>query len=600
MTQTNERPRGLQSPRPLLRLMRHSKAPWLAYLIFFIVRLASTEFSVRLYDIAGQIFNGEIDNPAVVREFVLSNIAIVLLGLTVIPLTYVSIRFRGRVQKRSLKSLMHLPLVDIETLQPSSLVSRVSTDAAYVGNIFNYVTGFFQAAYALFAAARVLYKQNASLTLRLLPLILLSTLLAIVFGRFLFRIHFRLQQVESRLTAFLSERLGSLSWIKASQTEDEEWQKGQALNQRKYKAQLADVAYNTLYQGYQSFLTLLVTALVLILGAVQVANQQLEPGLLVSFLLLARTYPGNIQLVFTHLLSIIRIQGQTQVIAQIESRPAEKFKRDLSPLDHLGQAQLAAKNLSFAYPHASIDADPASVVAELNPSPILKNITCNLEPTDFIAIVGPSGSGKSTFLKLLERFYEPSEGELCLGDKNVASYHLDEWRQLSSYASQDAAVLPGSLRDNLLYGARQSLRDEDLYDLLKLVGLDDFVRQLPKQLDSELGDLGEKLSGGQRQRLALVRALAAQPKLLLIDEATANLDTEHERMIMEAIRKLRQGRRTVVVAHQLHTIQDADHILVLDQGELIAQGKHEALYQNCALYREMVDLQRIPCSAVTA
>lgn len=208
------------------------------------------------------------------------------------------------------------------------------------------------------------------------------------------------------------------------------------------------------------------------------------------------------------------------------------------------------------------------------------------------AFVGPSGTGKTTLFSLIERFYAPTGGQICYGDTPIDGMTLDGWRRRIAYVSQDSPMMAGTIRHNLAYGLGQA-EETSMLAALEAANLSEFIESLPDGLDTEVGERGVKLSGGQRQRLAIARALLRDPEILLLDEATAHLDSESEKLVQEALQTLMKDRTTLVIAHRLSTISSADRIVVLEEGRVTGQGTHSELLQSHELYGKLVKQQFI-------
>lgn len=208
-----------------------------------------------------------------------------------------------------------------------------------------------------------------------------------------------------------------------------------------------------------------------------------------------------------------------------------------------------------------------------------------------IAFVGPSGGGKSTIFSLLERFYDPTSGKITFGDTPITDINLANYRKQIGFVSQDSAILAGTIRDNLTYGLTDTFTDEQLWHVLDLAYARQFVEEMPAQLSTEVGERGIKVSGGQRQRLAIARAFLRNSKLLMLDEATASLDSESEMMVQKALKNLMKGRTTLVIAHRLATIVDSDMIYFVEKGSVTGSGKHIELVSQHEKYAQYVQDQ---------
>jgi ATP-binding cassette subfamily B protein AbcA/BmrA len=215
----------------------------------------------------------------------------------------------------------------------------------------------------------------------------------------------------------------------------------------------------------------------------------------------------------------------------------------------------------------------------------LNGVSFTLEPGTVTAIVGPSGGGKTTIFSLLERFYEPQAGAVSWGVQSVNQLDLKSWRSLIGYVPQESPLLAGTIRDNIAYGLDGDVTDEELREAARAANAAEFIETLPDGYHTQVGERGVKLSGGQRQRLAIARALLRDPQILLLDEATASLDAVSEAAVQEALHRLMRGRTTIIIAHRLSTVVEADRILFLEGGEITGQGRHEELLATHELYR---------------
>lgn len=310
--------------------------------------------------------------------------------------------------------------------------------------------------------------------------------------------------------------------------------------------------------------------IVLGVGGARVAHGDISVGDLVAFVLYMFMVSMPLGTIFGAVTTIRQAMGALQRIHQVLDQPAE---------DTSGAPAQSAGSISFDNVHFSYDAN----------TPVLKGVSFHVPAGSKTALVGPSGGGKSTILALIERFYDVDSGSILLGDQDTAELSRSSIRRIVGYVEQEAAVLAGTVRDNLTL-ANPNASDEECWNALDQVNLRERFA-MADGLDTVLGDRGMSLSGGQRQRLSLARMLLMDTPILLLDEPTSAVDSQNEQLILDAIEASSQQRTVMVVAHRLSTVTDADQILVIDGGTVAAFGTHRELLDNSPLYRDLAARQ---------
>jgi ATP-binding cassette, subfamily B, multidrug efflux pump len=232
-------------------------------------------------------------------------------------------------------------------------------------------------------------------------------------------------------------------------------------------------------------------------------------------------------------------------------------------------------------------------------TPVLQEVSFTAQPSQTIAVVGPTGAGKTTLVSLIARFYEVSSGQVIIDGQDVRSVQQRSLRKQMGIVTQDPFLFSGTLMENIRYG-RLNASDEEVYEAAKVSNADEFIRRLPKGYETEVGQRGGLLSQGQRQLIAIARAVLADPRILIMDEATASVDTRTEVLIQTALKKLLQGRTSFVIAHRLSTIRSADQVLVIDDGRIVERGTHHELIEKGGLYAELYNRQFYEPQAVAA
>jgi ATP-binding cassette subfamily B protein len=329
---------------------------------------------------------------------------------------------------------------------------------------------------------------------------------------------------------------------------------------------------------------------VLGVGGYRVANGDTPVASLVTFILLMFLMIRPVGQAFGAYSSVQTGLGALARIQEVLDVPLEDTdeERQSAPKRKaVNNIAIEFKKVSFAY--AAQAAEGADATA---PREVLEKVSFKIERGSRVAIVGPSGSGKSTTLSLIERFYEPTGGEILLDGQPVNSINRQALRSQIGYVEQDAPVLAGSIRDNLLIGAPDAT-DKQLKAVLKEVNLTDVLKRDKRGLDAEVGEQGIMLSGGERQRLAIARTLLAAPPILLLDESTSSLDGINEQLMRQAIDSVAKNRTLIVIAHRLSTVIDSDQIIVLAKGKVLGVGTHKQLLKTVPLYKELAKSQML-------
>ncbi|MFC4770985.1 ABC transporter ATP-binding protein [Enterococcus hermanniensis] len=471
--------------------------------------------------------------------------------------------------------LLQMPVGYYDDHKSGESSSRLVNDTTVIKDLVatqfpNFITGGIQ----LVGSMIILFVMDWKMAAMMFLAVPIMALIMVPIGRVMSRLGRQLQSATADFNAEASEKLSEIRLIKASNGEPFEKASGRSFINKIFSLGIKDAKVEALLQPIITTVMLGLFVGILGYGAVRVQAGTLTSGELVAFLL----YLFNIMMpaasFATFFSQVQKAMGATERIEQI-------LKTDLEPIEEgktvdVSGKTIKAENLSFHY--------------EEN-RPILKNVSFEAKPNTVIAFAGPSGGGKSTIFSLLERFYEPTAGAIKIGDETVDELSLANWRSQIGYVSQDSAVFAGSIRDNLQYGLDRTLSEAELWHGLELAYADQFVRDFPDQLETELGERGVKLSGGQKQRIAIARAFLRDPKILMLDEATASLDSQSEEKVQRALDQLMEGRTTLVIAHRLSTIVDADHIYFIEKGEVTGHGSHSELIATHPLYAEYVQEQ---------
>ena len=482
-------------------------------------------------------------------------------------------------RRKLVSRLLRLPIKEYDRRRIGDLVSRVGADSTLLKSVLT--QGLVD------AVGGMLQFFGAIIVMAFIDPVLLGSTLLVVFvavaaiamtGRKLRSATTKAQQKVGAMSASVERALGAIRTIRAARAETREAQAidkdaiaayDQGVKIAKLSAivaPIAQIAFNTAF------------IVVLGLGGLRVATGATSISSLVTFVILLFFMVGPLISAFGAYSSVMSALGALARIQEI--MVIDEEDQGQGGLVRQGENAVEFAEIGFNYEAAEGEESTS----------ILENVSFQIPRGTRVALVGPSGAGKSTIFSLIERFYEPTSGEILLDGQNVKEMSMDTLRSQIGYVEQDAPVLAGSIRENLLLG-RAEATDEDLRQVLAMVNLTEVLNRDESGLDAEVGENGIMLSGGERQRLAIARALLAAPPILLLDESTSALDGPNEQRMREAIDAVAKNRTLIVIAHRLSTVVDSDQIIVLERGKVVGSGTHSELVKSTPLYAELAKHQ---------
>jgi ABC-type multidrug transport system fused ATPase/permease subunit len=581
----NPRSREYKGPRAKLKdllpyLADHKKALYLALGLSVLVSALSLGQPL----LVGQLISAVEANLSI-TALAIGLVVLILVSALVNAFQFYLLYKTGEgvvlsTRKQLVARMLRLPIAEYDRRRIGDLVSRVGSDstllkAVLTQGLVDALGGMLQ----FFGAIIVMAFID--------PILLGSTLLVVsvavaaiaMTGRKIRSATTKAQQRVGEMSAAVERALSAIRTIRAARAEAKEsevissaanaaYDQGLAIARLSAAvAPIAQIAFNTAF------------IVVLGLGGLRVASGETTIASLVTFVILLFFMIGPLISAFGAYTSVMGALGAMARINEIMVLPEEE--------SGLQGTRVSKSEIAIEFRGVDFNYQPSE---DEEPNQILRAVNLQIPRGTRVALVGPSGAGKSTIFSLIERFYEPTSGAILLDGQEVTEFSRQELRSQIGYVEQDAPILAGSIRENLLLGKADAL-DKELVEVLAMVNLSEVLARDAKGLDAEVGENGIMLSGGERQRLAIARALLAAPPILLLDESTSALDGPNEQRMREAIDAVAKNRTLIVIAHRLSTVVDSDQIIVLEKGSIVGQGTHSELVKSTPLYAELAKHQ---------
>lgn len=479
------------------------------------------------------------------------------------------------LRTRLIEKLLKLPVASFDQESTGERVSRVLNDCQSISELATrQAINLFSGVLVLVGSITVLLFLDAMLTLTVIGCIVLAFGVVLPLVALLEKLALSTQDRTAKLGGILTHVFSEIRLVKAYTAEARERERSrlEILDIRRIGLQVAKIS-----AVLGPLISLSLTAAILVIliyGSARVGNGSISIGTLTAFILYLFNVAVPLIQLTTFLEELQKARGASTRIAALLQGREENPAGDAPSGEH---ATLEFRDVSFSYPDRDAE--------------VLHRINLVFAPGTTSALVGASGNGKTTVLSLIERFYAPTGGAILYGGKAIDQFALRAWRERIGYVAQSAPIMPGTVRDNILYGLNGDFTDEAVRMAAEKAGALAFIEQMPQGLDTILSEQGANLSGGQRQRIAIARMFLRNPDILILDEATSSLDSETEHQVKLALESLMKGRTNIVVAHRLATIIHADRIYFLEGGRISGSGSHEELLNSHSHYARLVARQ---------
>ena len=509
----------------------------------------------------------------------LNNATLLLVGAFVVQaiamfvqnflLTYTGERVVTNLRIKLYTHLQKLPLGFFNERRTGDLISRLTNDVSQVQSaVTSNLISLAGSLVTLIGGVIIIVTRDWRLTLLILAVIPVLSFFAIFIGTRLKKLSQAVSTELGEATNTLEETLSNEKTVKAFTREDYEVGRYSGRVENVFRLAIRRARLQSSFMALMTFLSFTAVAVVLWFGGHEVLAGHITPGELVSILI----YMGVVAAPIGSLAGLYgefqKALGSGERIFSLLDEPITvtdiPAARLLPPLE----GELRFENVGFAYSENTL---------------VLHNLSFEAKPGQVLALVGPSGAGKTTIANLIPRFFDPTEGRILVDGYDIREVQVKSLREQISTVLQEPVLFGSTIRENIIYGRLEATQAE-IIEAARAANALEFIEKLPEKFDSVVGERGVKLSGGQRQRIAIARAILRNPRILILDEATSSLDNESESLVQEALDRLMRTRTTVVIAHRLSTIENADKIVVIDQGRVVEEGNHGVLMEKEGLY----------------
>jgi subfamily B ATP-binding cassette protein MsbA len=486
---------------------------------------------------------------------------------------YVGERVVADLRLRLFRHLQSLSLSYYDDHRTGEIISYINNDAAVVrGTLSSNILSLPQHLVTLIVGTAMILLTDWRLALYLACALPVPIGITLVFGRTMRPLSKQIQGLLGVVLTVLEETLYCQRIVKAFARDKYEIKRFSSAIEKFFRSCIRRARIQATFEATMSMTVFICLAGLFWVGGREVMAGRLTPGGLISFILygmfLISPLSGLAGL-YTDLQSALG--ASDRIFTLLETAPAVEDAADAYDLPEINGA-ISINNVTFSYGKNGA-----------RDHPVLREINLTIPPSLTVAIVGPSGAGKTTLVNLIPRFYEPQSGNITIAGHDIAAVTQSSLRESLAIVPQEAVLFSGTIRENIEYG-KLNASQEEIEAAARASNGHDFIRELPDGYDTVVGERGIKLSGGQRQRIAIARALLKNPRLLILDEATSSLDNESESLVQEALERLMIGRTTLVIAHRLTTIERADQIIVLNEGQIVERGTHRDLLALGGLY----------------
>lgn len=558
--------------RRFFAMLFKSRLPILWIAGYIAINMVIVKMGVSVTEYTSEMFAGNLSFEGIILPFIIYS------GVNLITsfiATIISYLCRARID-RNLRRMVwakitRLPLGYFDRNKPKELLTRITSDTAVISSLVMLtVIPFFTGLYNLYVMFSKVGSYDPALMWSLLLVVPFVLGSGFMMGKMRFGVNDTVNRKSAELARDVSEKMTNISLIKATAAEDKETEAGAFRMKDLYKATIKASWVGYLASPVATIVGALQLIMIVLVGRSFYQSGAITLTQWIAYLAFAQQVANTLQSYSGYWTSFKAAQGSTRRVTYIMEEENETAGTDVSAADMKGGFEV--KNVSFSY----------------GETPVLKNISLSIPEGKVTAFIGESGGGKTTMLNLLERFYEPQEGEITVGDTPLNTYNMRSYRSSIAYLTQESTMLSGTIRDNLLFGIDRKVDDGELDQACRAANALDFIQEFPESYDTDIGESGSRLSGGQKQRIAIARAMLKQPHYMFMDEATAAMDAKGKQEVWFALENMMANKTVVMVAHDYQTASHADYVVVFNHGQVEDAGTQEELFKRNKFFRQLM------------
>lgn len=552
---------------------------FIGFIFLILSSLTSLAFPMLIGDLFGEDSSSFLTNDS--KQILLILFAVLLSQaiFSFFRIYLFSLVSENALKDLRIKSFSHLtfsPLSFFDKSKVGELTSRIATDVNMLQETFNTtIAEFVRQIITIVGGIAMIFLISPKLSLTMLSIIPIIAISAVFFGKFIKKLSKEAQDASAESNSIVEEALSNIKIVKAYANEFFEINRYSKKAEEVKNLSIKGAKWRGVFASFIILCFFGSISFIVWSGTNMVKAGELPINDFVKFILYTIFIAASFGGISTLYGSIQKAIGATERLLDLIEEEEESIK-DENQIKINGS--ITFQNVSFNYPTRQ---DVS----------VLKDITFDVNPGEKIALVGSSGSGKSTIALLLMRLYKDYNGEILFDNQSAKDYSLHNIRKNTALVPQEVMLFSGTIRDNILYG-NPTATENEIIEAAKKANAWEFINSFPDGMNTIVGDRGIQLSGGQKQRIAIARAILKNPTILILDEATSSLDVESEKLVQDALNTLMEGRTTLIIAHRLTTIQNADTILVIDKGTIVERGSHQSLLQQNGVYSRLISLNK--------